>query len=569
MADDMIKRFKQTLESGIQQVKDARFDDERRRLMSTIGQDLAQMLAPFLMEIANSAKQNKDSLREVMSELKGEVASRDFASIDTAPIIDAIERAFGGIYLPEPKVTVNVPDFNVDKLAGLMKFPEEMQVTGWVRLMGVDMNNPLPVQLRDFKGNPINLFENLTQIVGGGGGGVHNVKVSGLINSAFADYINSDNRLRVSVETGGSGLTDSELRAAHLDVQQVSGSADSTNVIQFGGDAVAKGAEVNAGYLRVVLAQDVAYSTFITGANGTIASAMVDSTGVQYSGSNPVPVTLVSGGTSTSASALVDSTGVQYSGSNPLPISGTVVASSITASVAASVVDSTGVAYTGSNPLPITGTVVASSITASVATNIVDSGGVAYTTTNPLPIGDAGGSLTIDGSVSVSGSITSTVVTGSTVSDAVDDNSAPVKIGAIARTANPSAVSGGDSVSLSADDVGRPITRPIQARDLIQTAYATLTNGTETTLLAASAGSYHDLIYVMGANNSDVAVTVDIRPVTAGNVVMTLQIPASGTAGVALPVPIPQSDTGNNWTADMGDITGTTVYVSALFTREV
>lgn len=75
----------------------------------------------------------------------------------------------------------------------------------------------------------------------------------------------------------------------------------------------------------------------------------------------------------------------------------------------------------------------------------------------------------------------------------------------------------------------------------------------------------------MGSNNSDAAVTVDIRPVTAGNVVMTLGIPAYGTAGVACPVPYPQStsDTGNNWTADMGDITGTTVYVSGLFTKEV
>ena len=75
----------------------------------------------------------------------------------------------------------------------------------------------------------------------------------------------------------------------------------------------------------------------------------------------------------------------------------------------------------------------------------------------------------------------------------------------------------------------------------------------------------------MGANNSDVAVTVDLRSVTAGNVVMSLQIPANGTAGVSLAVPFPQSgsDTGNNWTVDMGDITGTTVYLSALFSKEI
>lgn len=86
---------------------------------------------------------------------------------------------------------------------------------------------------------------------------------------------------------------------------------------------------------------------------------------------------------------------------------------------------------------------------------------------------------------------------------------------------------------------------------------------------AAYAGSYLDLVYIMGANNSDTAVTVDIRPVTAGNIVMTLQVPANGVAGIACPMPLPQGDPGNNWTADMGDITGASVYLTALFSKEV
>ena len=73
----------------------------------------------------------------------------------------------------------------------------------------------------------------------------------------------------------------------------------------------------------------------------------------------------------------------------------------------------------------------------------------------------------------------------------------------------------------------------------------------------------------MGANQSDTAVTLDIRMVTAGNVVMSLEIPANSTAGIAPAVPYPQSDTGNNWTIDMTDITGTTVDVTALFSTEV
>lgn len=180
-------------------------------------------------------------------------------------------------------------------------------------------------------------------------------------------------------------------------------------------------------------------------------------------------------------------------------------------------------------------------------------------------------SASVTNTVTVTGSLTSVVVVGPTVSDAADDGNAPIQFGGIARTANPTAVAANDVVKSTHDDLGRQLIRPVQVRDLILTAYVSITNGTETTLLAASAGSFHDLIYIMGANNSDAAVQVDIRPVTAGNIVMSLGIPASGTAGVALPVPFPQSasDTGNNWTIDMPDITGTTVAVSALFSREI
>ena len=78
----------------------------------------------------------------------------------------------------------------------------------------------------------------------------------------------------------------------------------------------------------------------------------------------------------------------------------------------------------------------------------------------------------------------------------------------------------------------------------------------------------------MGANNSDVAVTVDIRPVTAGNIIMTLQVPANGTAGIATPVPLPQSasDTGNAWTVDNtsgSDLSNTSISISALFSKEI
>ena len=57
--------------------------------------------------------------------------------------------------------------------------------------------------------------------------------IKGFMASAFAEtgLITGDNRLKTEAPSGASGLTDTELRAAHLDVQQVSGSIDSTNIV--------------------------------------------------------------------------------------------------------------------------------------------------------------------------------------------------------------------------------------------------------------------------------------------------------------------------------------------------
>lgn len=139
---------------------------------------------------------------------------------------------------------------------------------------------------------------------------------------------------------------------------------------------------------------------------------------------------------------------------------------------------------------------------------------------------------------------------------------------AVARTTNPTAASDATQVQLSADKLGRGIMTPIQARELRLTAYASVTGGTETTLLAGVAGSYLDLVMLTASNNSDAAVSVDIRAVTAGNIVHTMRIPANSTAGWAPAFGWPQDATGNNWTVDGPDETGRTLTFSALFSQE-
>ena len=139
----------------------------------------------------------------------------------------------------------------------------------------------------------------------------------------------------------------------------------------------------------------------------------------------------------------------------------------------------------------------------------------------------------------------------------------------IARTANPTAILDGGRTTASYDDLGRLITTPYQVRDLITTAYVALSNGTETALLAGAASTLHDLVYIMGANQSDAAVDIDIRSGTAGTVIMSLTIPADSTAGVAPVIPIPQAEAAQAWTVDMGDFSGTIVNMTALFIKNV
>ena len=145
----------------------------------------------------------------------------------------------------------------------------------------------------------------------------------------------------------------------------------------------------------------------------------------------------------------------------------------------------------------------------------------------------------------------------------------PVKVGGKARTANPTAVGDADRVDAFFDDVGRQVVYPYQVRDLTTTAYVSLINGTEATLLAGASGVFHDLVLVTGANTSTNAVLIDIRDTKASNIVLSLFIPAKDTKSMFFQAPIPQSEADSTWTVDMGDDSNTTVDIFALFIKNV
>ena len=209
------------------------------------------------------------------------------------------------INVPEPKVTVNVPEVKIPPFPEI-KMPDSMEIHGDVSLFGYGFDNPLPVQLRDAQGNPVSLPDMLSVVSGGGGpryvkinntesepipitgnitstpgatyyasdaiGSVNivqsipiDVTVVGATGTIGVVTINPDGNPVYGGTSSGGGLTDAELRAASIDVQQASGASWSTAVLS----------------MPAVVVTSITNST---------ASALVDSLGVQYSGSNPVPV---------------------------------------------------------------------------------------------------------------------------------------------------------------------------------------------------------------------------------------------------------------------------------------
>lgn len=237
-----------------------------------------------------------------------------------------------------------------------------------------------------------------------------NISVSAVSDSfvslvnADGNYYNSDNPLPIT----GS------LSTSPFATYYASDAVGSMNLIQVGGNSVVVGTGYQDNALRVVIATDSVSSVNVIGTvpvsgtffqtlqpvsisdagasvyvnnpvnQGDVATALR----VVVAGNSDVSVTATQTGTwnitsitNSTQATLIDSSGIGYSGSNPVPttlnsleskgsdvmairqVSGasdsvnvlsmpSVVVSSVTASISSSIIDSTGVQYSGSNPLP-------------------------------------------------------------------------------------------------------------------------------------------------------------------------------------------------------------------------
>jgi hypothetical protein len=146
------------------------------------------------------------------------------------------------------------------------------------------------------------------------------------------------------------------------------------------------------------------------------------------------------------------------------------------------------------------------------------------------------------------------------------DSGNPVKIGGLAKTTNPTAVSDGQRVTGVFDKQGKQVVVGA-LRQLKGVQVTTITVNTETIILTAgAAGVFQDLYGLTIANTSATAVNVAIKDSSAGTTRLTLMVPAGDTRGFMLPVDsaIPQASAANNWTATASAAVSS-LFITALY----
>jgi len=187
------------------------------------------------------------------------------------------------------------------------------------------------------------------------------------------------------------------------------------------------------------------------------------------------------------------------------------------------------------------------------------------TGTGVLQVSAAVTSLPTLATVTTVGTVT-TLANGQTANGATMTGN-PLRIGAAARTALPTAVTDGQAVNITVDKFGRQVIAEIPG--LQTTQQTTLTaSTTETTIGTAVASTFLDLTSLTITNSSaSTGTTVTVRNATAGTIVWGPQFIAPSTgAHVNFPYPLEQATANNNWTIQCGTSTSS-IYVSAVFKR--
>lgn len=324
-----------------------------------------------------------------------------------------------------------------------------------------------------------------------------------------------------SVQSAAQGLN--ETTAGVLRVVQMSDTVGSSNITTFNGNAPATGLnETTSGVLRVVTMSDTVSSSNITTFNGNAPSVGLNET------TNGVLRTVMMSDTVSSSNV------VSFNGNTVSTNQGDTSPGTLR-------IIHAGDAGTSSNIIQLAGTAIAANSGVTGA-----------------------GTLRVVHAVDVG---TSTNAQGDTANASADAGN-PVKIGFVGKSANPTRVADGQRVNGLADLAGRQVTTLHQVRELVTDSNVALVRGVETTILTQVASTFLDLVMVTVANASTNAISVKIFESSGGLQRDTIQVPASDYRGKSYVVPMPQTSSAHDWTAQLtgSDISDSnvTVYMQAL-----
>jgi len=181
----ILREADRAVKEALEAIGRRRNEEDRKFIIASIGADLARILQPFLIEMANNSRIAKEELREILKEIRVE-----------APQVN----------VQPPKVEVNIPEINVPKpdppdplevkvklpkipapqvtvKPAVVKIPKEMKVKGMAQLLKsftdflknqgekfsqyFDQENPMPVILIDPKSG--DYYKAISNIISGGG----------------------------------------------------------------------------------------------------------------------------------------------------------------------------------------------------------------------------------------------------------------------------------------------------------------------------------------------------------------------------------------------------------------
>lgn len=321
-----------------------------------------------------------------------------------------------------------------------------------------------------------------------------------------------------------------------------SGTQD-VNLTKVGGAAVTLGQKTSAASIPVVLPSDQAFATSTKQSDGSQKTQIVDGSGnVIGSTTNALDINIKSGNPTTI-------TATQGTGTNLHTVvdSGSITAAQATAAnlkTEAHLYDSStnGISSTG-NALDVN---LKTSALSNQSVNLSQ----------------------VAGGTAINSGVTGAVAAGGDTANGVADAGNPLKIGGIATTTIPTAVSTTQRVAAQFDKYGRQIVSE-GSDDMKGVQQTTITSSTsETTIITADATYKLRLYGLVLTNTSTTYTKVTIKDSTTGTTRFVFSVPSQDTRGFMLPISggHVQATANNNWTATCGTSVAS-IEITALYLK--